>query len=206
MPDPSSRPHSPALILIGLAACVTVLAAVAYGYRLYAKDQKQAKLSRIATAISRGEYESARTLISAGLVDETDPRLISELFLQRANLRLYSKEPDWLPEAAKDATKAVNADPSNLSALRYHGLYAQMLGERYQELTPKEAASFFKTAVEDYSTVIGRDPTDYRNWIGRAKAYRSLGETKKAADDCRHAVQLDPAARAEAHSILPGEF
>jgi tetratricopeptide (TPR) repeat protein len=68
----------------------------------------------------------------------------------------------------------------------YDGYFHTMLGAVYQKL------NFIDGAIEEYSIALGLDPSSVDAYVNRGELLIQKGSFEQAAQDFRHAIELDP--------------
>lgn len=158
-----------------------------------------------------GEREAAGQVVDEGLAVAPDS---PHLHCLRGRLALEGGD---LAAAKASLDRALTADPAMAEAWALRGMLAYTEGEKPQavdaftralEIKPSPAVFFnrgtvhqeqeqWDLAVADFTAALDLDPQDPDTWRQRAACRGCLGQAEGAAEDVRHAEQLEVEQDAE---------
>ena len=101
---------------------------------------------------------------------------VIEAYVNRGNEYGRNKEYDL---ALEDYKKALELEPSNLTALTSRGYLFYLMG-------------FYDRAIDDYTKAISAYPQYVPAYLNRSLAYERIGEFRGAVDDLMKARMIDP--------------
>lgn len=105
---------------------------------------------------------------------------LSDLYIRSGQIRA----------AAEEAEEALKQNPDNLSARRILGrIYTRMIGDQQQN---KINEKMLKQAIEQYSKISEKDPTDTESWLMLGRLQKLAQNSPDAEKAYKKVLELDP--------------